>query len=103
MEQELLISTTSQLIHETNIDELIIVGSALQQSLATGENKKPKKSQPLKATSQDQSKSNVNDYIKQSPLTNIIFNLIERRFTRSSDKQHLKFLLRCIASIMILA
>lgn len=69
MEQELLISTTRQLIHETNIDGLIIVGSALQQSLATGENKKPKKSQPLKATSQDQSKSNVNDYIKQSPLT----------------------------------
>lgn len=63
MKQELLISTTNQLIHETNIDVLIIVGSALQQSLATGENKKPKKSQPLlKAASRDQLKSNVNYY-----------------------------------------
>lgn len=41
---------------------MIIVGSALQQSLATGENKKPKKSQPLKAASRDQLKSNVNYY-----------------------------------------
>lgn len=63
MKQELLISTTNQLIHETNIDVLIIVGSALQQSLATGENKKPKESQPLlKAASRDQLKSNVNYY-----------------------------------------
>lgn len=69
MKQELLISTTSQLIHETNTDGLIIVGSALQQLLGTGENEKPKKSEPLKAAFKDQSKSNVNDYIKQSPLT----------------------------------
>lgn len=64
MKQELLISTTNQLIHETNIDVLIIVGSALKQSLATSENKKPKKSQPLKAASRDQLKSNVNYYNK---------------------------------------